>query len=112
VNTYVPTDAAVGWAQDLAGHNALLWCLVGVCKEGATPVVDDVVLVLAGPSDTGQTDLPDIILVGVGVPVGKLVELQRQDWHFTHQAMTGVPSSLLPPLRDTLQVFLRPLSKR
>ena len=77
MNTYVPTDAAVGWAQDLAGHNALLWCLVGVCKEGATPVVDDVVFVLAGPPDAGQTDLPDIILVGVVVPVRGLAGLLK-----------------------------------
>lgn len=66
--SYAPTGADVRRAHDLARELYAVRRSVWVGQESATVVVDDVVLVLAGLTNSGIGDGEDVIVVRVIVP--------------------------------------------
>lgn len=66
--SYAPASAIVRGTHDLARELPAVWRAVWVGHESATVVVDDVVLVLAGPADSSICDGEHVVVVHVIVP--------------------------------------------
>lgn len=63
-----PTGAVVGWADHVPRELLVPRSAVRVCHEATAVVVDDVVLVLAGPADASVGDGEHIVFVHIVEP--------------------------------------------